>query len=200
MESQTTSLYYFNIGFLVEKVLLTCDTIKSKLPLTYNELMFISMARFKPKTRDSYSTMLLVQSNSSFYVKRVASLLCDIRTTLTPDPAFECAPWKSNPQHPSLFSSSIQRDFSRMKVLLVPSLITWWGGSINLEISMVVSFWVSYSVMGSLSSYSRVWYSSCSLGEDIIFWICCSRLFYALFVSTTSSIFKFSSTEGVLLS
>jgi hypothetical protein len=54
MKSQTTSLYYFNLGFLAEKFLLTCGTIKSESPLTLREFMFILMERFMTKIRDSY--------------------------------------------------------------------------------------------------------------------------------------------------
>jgi hypothetical protein len=59
--------------------------------------MFISIARFMPKVRDSYLMMLFVQLNSSIYNKRVV-FSEDLKTIRTPDLALECAPSKSNPQ------------------------------------------------------------------------------------------------------
>jgi hypothetical protein len=76
-----------------------------------------------PKIRDLYSMMLFVQLNSSLYEKRVVSLFGDHNTIPAPDPTLECAPSKSKPQDPSLFSSSMKREFSKMKVLSIPSSI-----------------------------------------------------------------------------
>jgi hypothetical protein len=64
MASQMTSLYCFNLGFLVVKLLLTCEMIKSESPLTRRDLMFISMESFMPKIRASYSVMFFLQLNS----------------------------------------------------------------------------------------------------------------------------------------
>jgi len=46
--------------------------------------MFISMARFMPKMRVSYSGMLFVQVNSNLYEKRVFSLSGEIKNIPAP--------------------------------------------------------------------------------------------------------------------
>jgi hypothetical protein len=70
------------------------------------DLMFISISRFKPRMRDSYLNMLLVQLKSIPYEKRVASLSSDIKTTQMHESELECAPSNYKPQSPSFLSSS----------------------------------------------------------------------------------------------
>jgi hypothetical protein len=121
MASQTTSLYYFNLGFFIEKFLLTCETIRSKSPFTCRLLMFILIVRLMPRIMYSYSAMSFVQSNSILYEKRVVSFSGDLKTIPAPEHVLECASSKSMPQDPSLFSSSIKREFPKISVMSIPS-------------------------------------------------------------------------------
>jgi hypothetical protein len=106
-------LYCFNLGFLAKKCLLTCETIKYESPLTCRDLMFMSMTRFIPKMRASYSAMLFVQLNSSLYENRVVSFSGDLNIIIAPKPELECTPSKSKPQYASFFSSSRKRSFPK---------------------------------------------------------------------------------------
>jgi hypothetical protein len=64
-EDQQNHLIYFHLSFFLEYLSLNWKIISSESPKTSKNLMPISLANSRPRRKASYSTMLLVASNSN---------------------------------------------------------------------------------------------------------------------------------------
>jgi hypothetical protein len=92
--SKTTFLYLLNPSFLATNTFFTCETMRSESPITFRYLTFIYKAKYNPKFKASYSTLLLVQSNSSLYEKILVMPWGETKTISTLAPILEWAPSK----------------------------------------------------------------------------------------------------------